>query len=314
MSASEIVDLFRASAEAVTNCPICTSHQLKTVDTTVSLCRCAACGFFFRNPRPTQSDIAQYYSGQEQYENWLTHEDSRNYLWNRRLKMLIQYGRSGRLLDVGAGIGQFLSLARSYYEVEGTEVSARAVEIAAERYGLDLHCGELEEIDFGHRHFDVITLFHVLEHVHDPRRLLLKCVDLLTHDGILVIAIPNEMWGWKRPLKSVLAYLGRRGSNASRRYGLSAIQLCAPGEEIHLSYFTTRTMGNLLNLCQLRVIHEDVDPCHASKGMKQLMHELAFRVCKVAHRLFRVQFGEAIWIAAERVRCDETKTSRSAPL
>jgi SAM-dependent methyltransferase len=244
--------------------------------------------------------IAQYYSKHEQYDDWLAHEDARNALWQRRIQMMSRYGRHGRLLDVGTGIGQFLNAARDGYEVEGTELSARAVEIAKDKYGLRIHWGALEDIDFQERRFEVITLFHVLEHVHDPRALLSRCRELLSRDGIIVMAIPNEIRSWKRPIKWAFAVAGRGGSDTSKRYGLRKIQLESPGEEIHLSHFTIDSIRKLVNSCRLRVVDEDLDPCHASMGAKQLVLEVAFRVCKLAHNLAGVQCGEAIWIAADK--------------
>jgi SAM-dependent methyltransferase len=212
--------------------------------------------------------------------------------------MVIRYERQGRLLDVGTGTGQFLNAARNRYEVEGTEVSRRAIDIASEKYGLRIHEGALEDIDFFSSRFDVITLFHVLEHVHDPGALLSRCGELLSTHGIVVIAVPNEIKGWKRPIKRLLAH-GRRGvHNYSKLYGLPRIKLDVSGEEIHLSHFTIDTIRKLVNLCGLRVIDEDLDPCHASTGPKQFLHELAFRACKLIYELRGPQLGEAIWIAA----------------
>src|SRR5262245_23906702 len=106
----------RAATEKLTECPVCLGHELKSLDQVASICQCSACGFIFRNPRPGLSEIAQYYSREAQYENWLAHEVSRNGLWVKRLRMLSRYGRRGRLLDVGAGIGQFLDVASDDYE------------------------------------------------------------------------------------------------------------------------------------------------------------------------------------------------------
>jgi 2-polyprenyl-3-methyl-5-hydroxy-6-metoxy-1,4-benzoquinol methylase len=286
--------------EKVTDCSICGSSDLSELDAVIALCQCQKCGLVFRNPRPTQRAIAQYYSKHGQYDDWLAHEHGRYTLWQRRLQIMGRYGRRGRLLDVGSGIGQFLSVARDHYEVEGTEISRRAVEIANDKYGLRLHRGALEDIDFHERRFEVITLFHVLEHVCDPRALLSRCRELLSSDGIIVMAIPNEIHGWKRVIKGLLAVAGSGGAETSKWYGLKKLQLETPGEELHLSHFTIHTIRRLVNSCRLRVVDEDLDPCHASTGAKQLVLEVAFHVCKLAHNLAGVQCGEAIWIAAAR--------------
>ena len=286
--------------EQVVRCMICGATNLGSVDTMASLYQCGTCQFIFRNPRPSEARIARYYSTEDQYDDWLKNESARDELWRRRLRMLNRYRSRGRLLDVGAGIGQFLNLAKEYYEVEGTEVSASAVRIANEKYGLHLNCGRLEDIDFRDRRFDVITLFHVLEHVGDPKALLLKCAEILSPDGIIVIAVPNEIRGWKRPLKSAAALLGLGRRKVSVRYGLAALRLSEPGEEIHLSFFTSRTIETLLTAAGLKVIDHDVDPCHASTGMKQLLHEVAFRLCKALRGALGFEFQEAIWMVARK--------------
>jgi 2-polyprenyl-3-methyl-5-hydroxy-6-metoxy-1,4-benzoquinol methylase len=79
--------------------------------------------------------------------------------------MVNKYGHKGPLLDVGTGIGQFLAFEKQKYDIDGTEVSARAIEIARTKYGLHIRRGTVKELDFGDRRFEVITLFHVREHV-----------------------------------------------------------------------------------------------------------------------------------------------------
>ena len=115
-------------------------------------------------------------------------------LWKRRLKKLIHFGATGALLDIGAGYGQFLHHARPFFsDVTGTEVSASAVALAKEKYSLSLLAGQIEELKLPLHSFDTITLFHVLEHVPDPGKLVRRCHALLKSQGMLVIAVPNDV-------------------------------------------------------------------------------------------------------------------------
>src|SRR5215469_7803150 len=98
--------------ETLVHCSVCGSDDLRIVDSDISLCRCLRCSLIFRNPRPSESEISAYYSQEDQYDDWLAHEHSRDLLWRRRLQMVDRYGRRGPLLDVGTGIGQFLSFAK----------------------------------------------------------------------------------------------------------------------------------------------------------------------------------------------------------
>ena len=102
----------------------------------------------------------------------------------------------GHLLDVGCGNGQLLTLFRALdWQVEGVEVDPLAVGQA--RYsGLEVRLGSLEAQQYPADHFDVITMNHVLEHVHDPAELLRECHRILHPGGLLVAVTPNlESWG-----------------------------------------------------------------------------------------------------------------------
>ncbi len=102
----------------------------------------------------------------------------------------------GRLLDVGCGNGQLLTRLRDLgWQVEGVEVDPAAVE-QARAGGLKVHLGSLEAQQYPQNHFDVITMSHVIEHVHDPAGLLRECHRILQPGGRLVAITPNlESWG-----------------------------------------------------------------------------------------------------------------------
>jgi 2-polyprenyl-3-methyl-5-hydroxy-6-metoxy-1,4-benzoquinol methylase len=96
-----------------------------------------------------------------------------------------------RLLDVGAGNGAFLLQARSAgWEVLGVEPDPAAVE-AARRAGLDVRIGGIECLSGARLSVDVITMNHVIEHVHDPRTVLREAFDLLRPGGTVFIETPN---------------------------------------------------------------------------------------------------------------------------
>jgi SAM-dependent methyltransferase len=104
----------------------------------------------------------------------------------------------GRLLDVGCGRGAMLEGFRSLnWRVEGVEVDPKAAELARSK-GLQVRLGPLEEQQYSPDLFDVITLSHVIEHVHDPVGLLRECRRILRPGGRLVAITPNlESWGHK---------------------------------------------------------------------------------------------------------------------
>src|ERR1700704_2544289 len=170
--------------EVVLSCNVCRSDRIQSVDAEFNFCRCDSCGYVFDSPRPSTVEVAAFYSQPAKYNSWLKEEAARDALWKRRLKKLSRHSAQGSLLDIGAGIGQFLHYARSQFTaVSGTEVSESAVRIAKEKYGFDLHMGQAEEIDLPPASFRNITLFHVLEHVPDPMRLMDRCRELLQPQG-----------------------------------------------------------------------------------------------------------------------------------
>ena len=110
--------------ETLDRCDVCHSSALEQADATNRICRCRCCGYVFVNPRPTKREIVEFYSRSTQYGPWLAEESGRRALSVRRLRIVLKYRHSGRLLDVGTGTGQFLAVARRFFDVHGTEVSA----------------------------------------------------------------------------------------------------------------------------------------------------------------------------------------------
>jgi SAM-dependent methyltransferase len=101
------------------------------------------------------------------------------------------------LLDVGCASGLFLDAARRYgdWDVEGLEPSASASEYARHELGLCVHVGGFGEVPLEPGSYDVVTMWDVLEHLHDPVRALGLVAQLLKPGGILVVRVPHvESW------------------------------------------------------------------------------------------------------------------------
>jgi SAM-dependent methyltransferase len=96
------------------------------------------------------------------------------------------------LLDIGCGSGTFLHVARSHgFAAFGMDRSGQAVQTARRHYGLDVRRGEIGAMVWEDMRFDFITMFHVLEHLPDPREALLYAAKLLRTAGTLIIQVPN---------------------------------------------------------------------------------------------------------------------------
>ncbi|MBZ5498520.1 MAG: class I SAM-dependent methyltransferase [Acidobacteriia bacterium] len=167
--------------------------------------QCRACGCIFQHPLPEPAALASFYP--EEY--WWS-EDQGSKLSGALSRMERAYrefvamdhvrflercaaGARGRsLLDIGCGSGTFLHLARRRgFLCHGMDVSARAVAAAREQYDLLVRQGDIGGDAWDGNSFDFITMFHVLEHLHDPRHALTCAGRLLKPGGSLILQVPN---------------------------------------------------------------------------------------------------------------------------
>ena len=165
------------------------------------LADCAACGLRYTHHAPCETAIGKYY----QSADYISHQDEgkdvigKLYMLARRFTLQQKRKRiekmtgktSGSLLDIGAGMGSFLhTMQQSGWKVTGLEPAAAARKVALDRYQLQLK-DTTELFNLPEQSFDVITMWHVLEHVHDLHGYLSQIRKLLKPDGKLVIAVPN---------------------------------------------------------------------------------------------------------------------------
>lgn len=161
--------------------------------------RCQQCGLIYLNPRPSQDEIDRYYpDNYEPFTRFSRHRSGPLARWSytryldKRCKAVMRWKSSGRLLDVGCATGEFLARMTEYgWQVQGVELSPTAAETARREYDLDVLTGDLIQAQFPDRYFDVVTLWDVLEHLHDPLAELAEINRTLEDNGLLVIELPN---------------------------------------------------------------------------------------------------------------------------
>ncbi|MCZ2278353.1 MAG: class I SAM-dependent methyltransferase [Bacteroidia bacterium] len=194
--------------EQLTACPVCKSLSaafLKVKDFTVShetfsIAACMGCGLKFTNPRPDLDSIGSYYKSEE----YISHSGSGKGLIPRIYRLVQGYNlnlkyqhvkkmtrlNKGRLLDYGCGRGDFLKLMQKKgWQVQGIEPSADAVSIAS---STGIEVGNPSSVSLLSDHcFDVISLWHVLEHIHELNQAISQFKRMLKPGGLLVIAVPN---------------------------------------------------------------------------------------------------------------------------
>jgi 2-polyprenyl-3-methyl-5-hydroxy-6-metoxy-1,4-benzoquinol methylase len=156
--------------------------------------RCSECGLVFLNPFPTEEELGTLY----ELESQLYEEDTEgfasrmaNLLAGSREGVVASVSRKpGKILDVGCGLGVFAKRMRERgWDAYGFEISQSAADKAKERVGNDKIFDTWDQIP--RNWFDVVTLWHVLEHVQDPVNLIQKIRDSLKLGGWLVIEVPN---------------------------------------------------------------------------------------------------------------------------
>ncbi|NOT63036.1 MAG: class I SAM-dependent methyltransferase [Acidobacteria bacterium] len=113
-------------------------------------------------------------------------------LWAGQRRGALLGRTAGKALDVGCGDGEFLaSLKSNQWDTYGLEFSAAACALARSK-GINVEQVDLINSDFPSYFFDVVTMWHVLEHLSDPLSALHKAKKILKDDGLLVIEVPNS--------------------------------------------------------------------------------------------------------------------------
>ena len=160
------------------------------------LVQCQDCGFVYLSPRPGEKGISRYYqdSGYQPHQKEALSFSGKVYqavrIWNNYYKrrLIEKYGHKGKILDYGCGTGEFLlEMKNSGWEAYGLEPSVTAAAVAG-NYQLSI----IPDLPSFPGKADAITLWHVLEHVHDPRKLLAELRNILEPAGLLCIALPNR--------------------------------------------------------------------------------------------------------------------------
>jgi len=242
-------------------CMLCGGEDAKVLYPffeTFQVVRCRSCGFVY-STLPTNKEVmeqlydAAYYRADTRndyyFHNCVTDatvdkDDSNIRDFRKGLSLIETYRSGGKLLDVGCGPGVFLSLAKERgWDVTGVDVSPFAVSYASGSLGHNAIAGELEEVGFPEKYFDVVTLWDVIEHLPAPIRTLREVHRVLKDDGLVFVDTPNE-----RSLLKVLSRATYCLTAGKFRYAASKMY-----HQWHLSYFTGRTLHIALSKAGFRI-------------------------------------------------------------
>lgn len=208
--------------------------------------RCPRCGLLYVGEDPASIDFGalydeRYYTGGHEgaFSDYLGQAAARRAAARRRLWSLRRLKRSGRLLDVGCAAGFFLAEAARYYEVQGVEPSVFAARFAREQLSLPVFEGTLHDARLPAAHFDLVTLWDVIEHVPDPAALLAEVARVLAPGGRVVLTTGDAGSAYARACKRDWHLLtppwhlyffsrGTLGTTAARA-GLRLVRVAARG-------------------------------------------------------------------------------------
>lgn len=205
------------------------THELRSSGDqplTDRLVACTSCGLQFVSPRPRpELVLASYAAGSD--EVFVSQAAAREQTFDRSFSLIGRHApRLGSLLDIGTAAGSFLHVAqRRGWRVAGCEPNHWLREWARTHYGLDLRPGTVFDQGYADGLFDVVTLWDVLEHTPDPKRVVRECHRILKPGGLFVVNYPDS------------------GSWIARVMGRRWVMLVSG----HLYFFTRTTIRRLLS-------------------------------------------------------------------
>jgi len=184
------------------HCIICKSAdikqiRIKKIDHTGY--QCGACSFVFLWPQPNLKEIADIYK-EPYYKSWgvFTGEEKpetarlKRGTSDRYLKRVMLYRKSGKLLDIGSAFGYLMEVAGGHgFDVYGVELSHFSSTIAKKKFGSKVFEGKLEDSRFPNAHFDVITMFDLIEHIPQPLEFMREVRRIIKPGGFIAITTPD---------------------------------------------------------------------------------------------------------------------------
>jgi SAM-dependent methyltransferase len=163
---------------------------------------CNGCGLVYQNPRVTLERIGEFYDDQ-----YIAHRKTRPWgplapLFDRAMNKLdadkerliaryVTLDRTSQVLDVGCATGTFLQRLRTVHGARVSGVDFKDLSSSPPLEGVEFHCGLFYEVPLADRRFDLVTMWHFLEHDYDPLRSLRTARRVLKPGGTLVIEVPR---------------------------------------------------------------------------------------------------------------------------
>lgn len=252
-----------------------TDRLYGTTSERFEVARCRRCGLVRLEPRPSPEQVAAYYPGNYWFAPDGSAAGSLEEAWRRMVlrdhvhfvrRAVERAGVPGPVLDVGCGGGLFPGMLRERgFAAMGLDFSPGAAAVAWKRNGVPVVVGSLETAPLAPESCAAVTMFHVLEHLHDPRAYLEAARQLLKPAGTLVVQVPNAACWQFRLLRSAWT-----GVDVPR----------------HLIDFRARDVEALVNSCGYRVVRRKYfslrdNPAGLASSVAPSLDPMARRVRRV---------------------------------
>lgn len=168
-----------------------------------SIVQCARCGLIITNPCVDSASLKKYYVNYRHKDNgkrfWLPIENLLNFWHIRRAANINKIKPTGKILDIGCGRGiELEKLRKFHWDPYGTEYFSVS-KSQLEQKGIKIFIGDVWRAGYPADFFDVVTMWHSLEHMRDPAKVIAETKRILKKGGILKIAVPN-FDSWERKL------------------------------------------------------------------------------------------------------------------
>ena len=223
--------------ENESRCILCgqTSNETRIHKDRYTYVICKYCKLVYLRPQPSPRELKNFYNTTYQVD-FKRNKKTMSRKAKRFLKEIGEFAKPGGLLELGCSYGFFLKKAKEDgWRVKGLEWSGEACSYAINQLNLDVSDESLQEITLNQCKFDVVTAWHVLEHLLDPRQELSNIRNVLNPRGIFSFTTPNidslqfrllrNKWEWLSPPAHVCLFGISSINNLLEKSGFEILKL-----------------------------------------------------------------------------------------
>lgn len=198
------------TVKTIEHCPLCESDTgdsarllFESADyishEVFNVLKCKRCGLIYTDSCPDQeSEFRKYYPKEEYYgseggKRFISPLEKMVFAFRlARAKRVLNFRTKGCALDIGCGRGLFLRLLKSKgWKCYGTELSEALASFIRDHHEIDVRTSPVENCRFADKMFDLVSIYHVLEHISNPKDTLREARRIIRDDGLLIIGVPN---------------------------------------------------------------------------------------------------------------------------